>query len=64
MKRTFTALALALTLALVPAASMAYGLSSLTPNLTFPEKDPATVTRGIFAPVHPKPAPRTFDVER
>jgi len=64
MKHTLTALTLALGIAFVPAASSAFNLSSLTPNLTYPEASPATMTRGIFAPVTKTPAPRSFDVER
>jgi len=45
MKRSLTALALALSITLVPAASMASGWSSLTPNLTYPDPVPAPVTR-------------------
>ncbi len=45
MKHTLTALTLALGIALVPAASMAFDLSGLTPNLTYPDPAPAPVTR-------------------
>ncbi len=60
MKHTLTALTLALGITLVPAASMASGLSSLTLNLTYPESTPApaTATRGITVPA---PAPTTLD---
>ena len=64
MKHTLTALTLALGIALVPAASSAFDLSSLTPNLTYPEANPATATRGIFAPVTKTHTPGSFDVER
>ncbi len=45
MKHTLTALTLALGIAFVPAASSAFNLSSLTPNLTYPDPAPAPVTR-------------------
>ncbi len=45
MKHTLTALTLAFGIALVPAASMAFDLGSLTPNLTYPDQAAAPVTR-------------------
>ena len=45
MKRSLTALTFALGIAFVPAASMAFDMSSLTPTLTYPEPTPEPVTR-------------------
>ena len=46
MKPAFTALALALTIAVAPAQAFSLDISGMFPTLTFPEPAPQPVTQG------------------